>query len=158
MRQQALSCLLLLLSVGTLRAQSSAAQTIALRPIEPVDLAQLRTSVDCSDSAGHPIAVPRSLDSVPTFSTGVKPPFVRSSQTVLPPRVLPGVRGWVDYRFVIDTAGLIAPCSVSLVRASHPEFRAPALKALLSTRYAPAMNAGRPVAVQVLQRVAFPSP
>lgn len=66
-----------------------------------------------------------------------------------------GVTGSVVLAFVVDTLGRVEPASVRVVTASHPGFEAPALEAVLASRFSAARARGVPVRQLVQQRLRF---
>ena len=58
-------------------------------------------------------------------------------------------------RFVVDSAGRVAPGSLEIVRATHELFADAVRVALERTRFVPAERAGRPVAQLVEERFGF---
>lgn len=66
-----------------------------------------------------------------------------------------GVTGGVVLEFVVDTLGRVEPASVRVVTASHPGFEAPALDAVLGSRFSAARARGLPVRQLVQQRLRF---
>jgi TonB family protein len=65
------------------------------------------------------------------------------------------IEGSVVARFVVDTAGRAEPKSITVAEATHPLFADAVRKALLRSRYLPALVDGRPVRQLVEQRFAF---
>jgi len=65
------------------------------------------------------------------------------------------LQGEVVVRFVVDSAGRVAPGTLEVVRATHDLFADAVRAALARTRYVPAERAGRRVAQLVEQRFTF---
>ena len=85
-------------------------------------------------------AMPRSGNPAPAYPTAL-----RSAQ----------IEGTVLAQFVVDTAGRAEPASISFRHASHPLFADAVRRALLASRYLPAVVNGRPVRQLVEQRFEF---
>ena len=68
-----------------------------------------------------------------------------------PPRMPQGlrIRGTLNVRFVIDTAGRVEPNSVRFLNSHDERLTTPVRDAILRERYRPAMVHGRPVRVLV---------
>lgn len=66
-----------------------------------------------------------------------------------------GIEGFVEVRFVIDTAGRVEPNSADVIESTHPMFEEPALQAVIAARFIPARLAGRTVRQLTSQRVSF---
>lgn len=66
-----------------------------------------------------------------------------------------GLEGSVTLRFVIDTAGVVEPGSVVVVRSDHELFTAATLRALSTHRFLPAEVGGSKVRMLVEQRFEF---
>jgi TonB family protein len=66
-----------------------------------------------------------------------------------------GVEGSVTVRYVVDSAGLAEPGSLSIVETTHPAFTFAVQQALPGMRFHPAKIAGRPVREVVEQTFHF---
>ena len=66
-----------------------------------------------------------------------------------------GVGGRVVVQFVVDTAGVVEPGSVSFAESSHPAFESSARTAIEHSRFAPARIQGHPVRQLVRQSIRF---
>lgn len=66
-----------------------------------------------------------------------------------------GIGGAVKLQFVIRSSGVPDTSSVQVVTSTHPGFENPAIFAVLSSRYQPALLDGRRVAVRVGRTVRF---
>jgi len=85
-------------------------------------------------------------------ATAQPPRLVRVPNMAAPPGLV-GVRARVDLRFVIDTAGQLAPCSVEVVRASDPRFVPAAVRTLEGMVFLPGRDGGRPVSTVAMQPI-----
>ena len=66
-----------------------------------------------------------------------------------------GIQGHVLLSFVVTDTGRADSASITVVRATHPLFAAPARAAVLSCRFVPAQYRGAPVAARSQQEVNF---
>ncbi len=66
-----------------------------------------------------------------------------------------GMGGKVVVQFVVDTAGLLEPGSISFVETSHPAFESSARTAIEHSRFAPARIRGQAVRQLVRQSIRF---
>jgi TonB family protein len=68
------------------------------------------------------------------------------------------VAGRVELEFVVDTLGQVEPGSVRTLASTHPEFEAAARRAVLVSRFRPALWRGRLVRQVARQSFRFRTP
>jgi TonB family protein len=88
---------------------------------------------------------PRNMDDVRRYLSRNYPPNLRDS----------GVEGSAEVSFVLDADGRPDMRTARVISSSHPEFEAPALRAVQRLRFRPAQVDGRDVRVQVTLPINF---
>jgi len=66
-----------------------------------------------------------------------------------------GIGGFVEARWVVDTAGHAEPASIKVLASNNPQFEAPVREAILKIKFKPARIKGRPVRQLVQRRFGF---
>ena len=115
----------------------------------PPNLPGWALAPSCADSAG----APSYATAIPADSATRKPQL-RTSQRLRTP-ALHGHLGRVQLRYVVDTTGHVAPCSVHVVSTTDTELNGPAAQLAAEQVFAPAVLAGHPVAVWTQQTISF---
>ena len=146
---RALVLLLLLASVHAPTALSQVAPELR-RPEQRRPIA-----ADCKSADGGEVEVkPIFVQALSEAEVATAPVFVKAGRRP-PPETREGRRGTVRLAFVIDTAGVVIPCTVSVIHTDHRALVYSAYVVIRTGQYRPAFNEGHPVAVRAQQTVVF---
>ena len=132
------------LCAAAVLAGSALAAQDALPPLKPPLTFTTRRParpLGC-DSTGVPAPT---YDSVRWLEPTDRPPRILHVGRVAGPKGLAGVAARVQLRFVLDTTGRAAPCSIAVVAGSDPRFIPAAAQALKSMTFVPAEADGHRV-------------
>lgn len=118
---------------------------------EAVKTPTLGSLVAILAAAVAPMGAARAADSAAAFSppeviSQVRPEYPWSLR-------LQGKRGEVLLDFVVDTQGNVS--RVAVLKSSHPDFEAPAVEALLKSKFKPGRRDGRPVYTHMQVPIVF---
>jgi hypothetical protein len=140
---------LALCGVAALHAQTG---TQELTPGAP-----LPVSADCTTQDGGELPVPAVFaEAKRSEDVDVKPRLIRAGRQRAPDG-WKGRRGDVRVEFVIDAAGAVVPCTMTVIHASHRAFIVPSLAMIRSSTFLPGQSGGLAVPVRVTQGVSFQS-
>lgn len=128
-------------------------------------------SAACATATGHHVAVTPHCDRAYADSViavldgrgdtlgapGVVPPRIIHHAPIYYPMAAHdmGRSGTVDYDFVVDTNGRVAPCTIRATRATDSLFIESGVDVLRQTTFAPARHGGVPVAVVARQTLSW---
>jgi TonB-like protein len=97
--------------------------------------------------------------SFPAESVDAKPSTPRHLRSLRAPPALsiPGVTGQVLLEYVVESTGVVDPCSLHVLSATGPEFVASAEAYVTGLRFTPGIKDRAPVRTRVQQRIRFPN-
>ena len=117
--------------------------------------AALPVSADCTRQDGGELPVPALFaEARRSEDVDVKPRLVRAGRQRAPDG-WKGRRGEVRVEFVLDSAGAVVPCTMTVIHASHRAFIDPSLAMIRSSTFLPGQLGGLAVPVRVTQGVVF---
>lgn len=125
---------------------------VALRQLPPVTL---RHALDCIDGAGRPALVATDHHGAVPVSELDEPPRLLSAGVKSVPRGLEGQPGRVELQFVVDTTGLVEPCTLTAEESSDTRLLPAAAAMIRGSRFTPGKEGGRKVRALVKQGITF---
>ncbi len=120
-----------------------------LPPVAP------RLELDCFDAAGRPALVAARFDGAFPVSELDEPPGLVSAGPRSVPSGLEGQPGRVELQFVVDTTGLVDPCTMTAGESSDTRFLKAAVNMIRWSKFTPGRKGGRKVRALVKQGVSF---
>ena len=87
-----------------------------------------------------------------------EPPRIRRVGRFVVPQRLSGLPARVELQFVIDTTGQVAPCSMTVLRATDPRFVPAAVQTVESMEFLPAHDAGQLISAWTVQPIIWQAP
>lgn len=116
---------------------------------------ELRRALDCVDGSGRPARVATDHHGAVPVSELDEPPRLLSAGPRSVPRGLEGQPARVELQFVVDTTGLVEPCSLTAEESSDTRFLPVAAVMIRGSRFTPGKEDGRKVRALVKQGISF---